>query len=383
MDNPTLDVQVLSGDLRAALANVKRAINPRSSLPILTYGMVETDNGRLTLRGTNLEVAISQTISAKVAGEGRAVIPVHQLAASLPAKPAGPVRITANGQDVSVTLPGGAVLNYHTEAPEDYPSPVRPPDREPDAYWAGQELARAASVVARAAAPDQERPILAGVQVEFGEGRATMAAADSFRLALYHLEAGATGPKRSIIVPAASLRILAQLIGRPAKLAVDNEPVSMWILEERSQVVFSSGPWVLVSQLVKGVFPDYRQIIPHTSTAHVIPTGELLNAVKVMRPMAKQANGILRFASTDQKPGTLGVSAVASGEGEGVVWVRTDSPLPYRFALNSKYALDALETIGTDRLILGLNGGPSSPVTIQPTDGELLTWVIMPMYVAD
>jgi len=353
-------------------------------LPILSYGMVETDNGQLTLHGTNLEQAIAYTMAAKVAGEGRAVFPVTQLLASLPAKPAGPVRITANGTDVSVTLPGGAVLNYNTEMPEDFPSPVRPPDREPDAYWAGQELARAASIVARAAAPAQERPILAGVQLEFGEGRATMVASDSFRLALYHLEVGATGLSRSIIVPAQSLKVLARLIGKPAKRAVDNEPVSMWILEERSQVVFSSGPWVLVSQLVKGVFPNYRRFIPDTSsTAHVIPTGELLNAVKVMRPVAKQANDMLRFASTDQKPGALGVSAVASGEGDGVVWVQTDSPLPYRFALDSKYTLDALETIGTDRLILGLNGGPSSPVTIQPTDGELLTWLIMPMYVAD
>lgn len=384
MDNPTLDTAVLSGDLRAALANVKRAINPRTKLPILTYGMVETDNGRLTLHGTNLEVAISQTIGAKVAGEGRAVIPVHQLAAAIPAKPAGPVHITANGTDVSITLPGGAVLNYHTERPEDYPSPVRAPDREPDMSWDGAELLRVIGSVTPAAAPDMERPILAGVCLDIHEAFTVLVAADSFRLAIDQampdlINADLVG--KQVIIPAASLRVLAQLIGKPAKLAVDNEPVRMWHLADGTQVMFATDRWVLVSQLVVGVFPDYRQIIPVSSPYRtVVETAALAAAVKTAAPIARQANGIIRFARNN---GSLTVSAVSGEGGNVAIAVPATGEGEGRWALNTKYIADALATITTEHVAL-LTTSPSLPVLIRPVEAApILEWVVMPMYVAD
>lgn len=385
MDNPTLDTAVLSGDLRAALANVKRAINPRTELPILTYGMVETDDGRLTLHGTNLEVAISQTIGAKVAGEGRAVIPVHQLAASLPAKPAGPVRITANGKDVSITLPGGAVLNYHNDfTADDYPSPVRAPDREPDMSWDGAELLRVIGSVTPAAAPDMERPILAGVCLDIHKTFTALVAADSFRLAIDQampdlINADLVG--KQIIIPAASLRVLAQLIGKPAKLAVDNEPVRMWHLADRTQVMFATDRWVLVSQLVVGVFPDWRQFIPVSSPYRtVVETAALAAAVKTAAPVAKQAKDIIRFARNN---GSLTVSAVSGEGGNVAIAVPATGEGEGRWALRTKYIADALATITTEHVAL-LTTGPSLPVLIRPVEAApILEWVVMPMYVVD
>ena len=378
MENPTLDVQVLSGDLRAALANVKRAINPRTSLPILSYGMVETDNGRLTLHGTNLEVAISQTISAKVAGEGRAVIPMHQLAASLPAKPAGPVRITANGEDVRVALPSGATLHYHTAEPDDWPNPVRVPDRDPDVSWDSTDLVCAILAVTPAAAPDMERPILAGVQLDMHEDYTNLVAADSYRLSLtqatpYVGNLDLAGQK--IIIPAASLKVLARLIGK-AKVNVD-----MWHLADRTQVVFAADGWTLISQLVVGVFPDYNQIIPVSSPYRtVVETAALAAAVKAATPIARQANNILRFGRNN---GSLTVSAVSAEVGDIVLSVPATGEGEGRWALRTNYIADALASITTEHVIMETTS-PSSPVVIRPVEqAPNLTWLIMPMYVAD
>lgn len=378
MDNPTLDAQTLSDDLRTALAAVKRAINPRTKLPILSYGMIETDNGRLTLSATNLEWAISYTISARVEGEGSAVLPVHQLAASLPAKPAGPVHIMANGKDVQVTLPGGAALAYRTELPTDYPSRVRVPDRDPDISWGGADLARAIAAVTPAAALDNERPLLAGVQLEIHEDYTNFVAADSFRLSMtqatpYVENLDLAG--RKIIIPAKALRELAKIIGKAA------ESVEMWHLVERNQVIFAADNWTFVSQLIVGVFPDYRQIIPVSSPYRTVAeTAALTAAVKAAAPIAKQANNILRLVRNN---GSLTVIAVAAEGGNVAIAVPATGEGEGRWALNTKYLADALATITTEHVAF-YTTSPSLPVLIRPVEAApILEWVVMPMYVAD
>lgn len=378
MDNPTLDAQTLSDNLRTALAAVKRAINPRTKLPILSYGMIETDNGRLTLSATNLEWAISYTISARVEGEGSAVLPVHQLAASLPAKPAGPVHIMANGKDVQVTLPSGAALAYRTELPADYPSRVRVPDRDPDISWGGADLARAIAAVTPAAALDNERPLLAGVQLEIHEDYTNFVAADSFRLSMtqatpYVENLDLAG--RKIIIPAKALRELAKLIGKAT------ENVEMWHLVERNQVIFAADNWTFVSQLIVGVFPDYRQIIPVSSPYRtVVETAALTAAVKAAAPIARQANNIVRLARNN---GSLTVIAVAAEGGNVAIAVPATGEGEGRWALNTKYLADALATITTEHVAF-YTTSPSLPVLIRPVEAApILEWVVMPMYVAD
>jgi DNA polymerase III subunit beta len=378
MDNPTLDANTLSDNLRTALAAVKRAINPHTKLPILSYGMIETDNGRLTLSATNLEWAISYTISARVEGEGSAVLPVHQLAASLPAKPAGPVHIMANGKDVQVTLPGGAALAYRTELPADYPSRVRVPDRDPDISWGGADLARAIAAVTPAAASDAERPLLAGVQLEIHEDYTNFVAADSFRLSMtqaapYVENLDLAG--RKIIIPAKALRELAKIIGKAA------ESVEMWHLVERNQVIFAADNWTFVSQLIVGVFPDYRQIIPVSSPYRTVAeTAALTAAVKAAAPIAKQANNILRLVRNN---GSLTVIAVAAEGGNVAIAVPATGEGEGRWALNTKYLADALATITTEHVAF-YTTSPSLPVLIRPVEAApILEWVVMPMYVAD
>lgn len=392
MDNPTLDTAVLSGDLRAALANVKRAINPRTKLPILSYGMIETDNGRLTLSATNLEWAISYTISARVEGEGSAVLPVHQLAASLPAKPTGPVHIIANGKDVSVTLPSGATLHYHTADPDDWPNPAMPDNATPAIAFGGQALKRAIEAVERYSAPDQERPILAGVLMQIEHDEIVFVAADSYRLAVYHYETGETFANspavgKRIILPATALRALAKMIGKGEGdvtmwLEPDREPTGRYGDNHLGRVTFTSGDWRVTMQQTVGVYPDWRQIIPKGKGENVtMSVADTLAAVKALAPISKLGNDILRFSANGEGPETCTMTAKGDGQTASLPLPCHRSPNPWRTALNSKYLRDLLETIGGDVVCASITS-PEAPVYFIAHD-EPLEAIIMPMYVAD
>jgi DNA polymerase-3 subunit beta len=240
-------------------------------------------------------------------------------------------------------------------------------------------LRTAVSQVAFAAATDDSRPILTGVLAKFEDTQLTLAAADGFRLSVRTIPLPQPVPDPfSIIIPARALTELGRISGE------QEAPIIITVTPTRNQVLFQLTDIVLVSQLIDGNFPDYRQIIPRDRTTHtVVDTAAFLKACKTALIFARDAAHITRVhvkPGSELTPGHIVVSATSAETGDDVS--EFDASIEgeeIEIAFNVKYMIDLLSVVGTPQVALDTTTS-SSPGVIRPVGDMDYTHVIMPMH---
>jgi DNA polymerase-3 subunit beta len=254
------------------------------------------------------------------------------------------------------------------------------PDEDAEGIPVQPEVLRSAiEQVAFAAATDESRPILTGVLAQFDNQELTLAAADGFRLSVRTLTLpDAVSDPFSIIIPANALTELRRVSGD------QEEPIDIHVTPERNQVIFELSDVVLVSQLIDGNFPDYRQIIPRQHHTHtVVDTGPFLKACKMAQIFARDAANITRIQvepGSELEPGRVRVSATAAETGEDVS--ELDASVDgeaVEIAFNVKYLIDVLSVTDTPQVSLDTTTS-SSPGVLRPLGDNDFTHVIMPMH---
>jgi DNA polymerase-3 subunit beta len=246
-------------------------------------------------------------------------------------------------------------------------------------------LKEAISQVVFAAAPDDSRPVLAGVLMRLSGGQLTLAAADGFRLAVRHVELSQSGEDVQMIVPARALSEVARLL--PSE---EGAEVSIALTASGNQVFFAFGKTELTSRLIEGQFPDYQRIIPADSKTQVkLSTHDFLRATRAAAVFARDNSNIVRLECTPSEEdaelalGRVMVKSTSAemGDNEGHLDASVNGDA-VQIAFNGKYLRDALEVIETPDVTLQITG-PSSPGIIRPSGGPNgYLHVIMPMHVA-
>jgi DNA polymerase-3 subunit beta len=264
---------------------------------------------------------------------------------------------------------------------QEFPIVALPPEDAEGITIEPDVLRSAIEQVAFAAATDESRPILTGVLAQFHQGGLTLAAADGFRLAVSSADVGTDLDEAStIIIPA---RALAEL----SRISADQEdPIEMLITPSRNQILFHLSNTDLVSQLIEGSFPDYKQIVPKEySTRTILGTEDLLKAVKVAFLFARDAANIIRLSAvpgSDLTPGQMIVTGTSAEYGDNVSELdATIEGDPIEVAFNARYMIDALSVVGTPEVALETSTS-SSPGVIRPVGSESdFLCVIMPMHI--
>lgn len=372
-------VSCLQENLAKGLSVVGRAVATRSTLPVLANVMLATDNGRLKLSATDLEIGINCWIGAKVEEDGAITVPARSfidLVNSLPPERID-MELIVRTQTLNLKC---ARYEANLKGIDAQEFPLIPSAEEGE----GQITLPAAAFremieqVVFAAATDESRPILTGVLAKFERNRLTLAAADGFRLSVRTTELPTEARPASIIIPA---RALAEL----ARISADEEAITMVITPTRNQVLFHTTNVELVSQLIEGNFPDYQQIIPKSyNTRTVVNTNSFLRACKTANIFARDAANIVRLQITpggELAPGHMTVAATSAELGDNVgeidASVQGDE---IEIAFNVKYLIDVLSVIDTADVALETIT-PSSPGVIRPVGAEDFIHVIMPMHV--
>lgn len=378
-------VTCLQETLQHALDQVTRAVATRTSLPALSNVLLVTDNGRLKIVASDLNIAITTWIGASIQEEGRLAVDARLLSDFVHTLPAGQVELASSGRQTLLTVTAGrdrAEINGIDA--EDFPEiPVVVDDVESTSIDPAA-LREMISQVEFAAASDESRPVLAGVLVRIEGDRIILAAADGFRLAVREgrMSRSLLSPI-DIIVPARSMRELGRLLGE-----AKNE-VALYVTPNRSQLIvhFSGeGEVEFLSRLIEGTFPDYRQIIPSDfSTKVEMGRDALLTAVRRSSYFARDNNDAIRFdvltTDDDLAPGTIEVSANAAERGNSHSFVDASITGPaVQIAFNARYLNDVLGVIRTGTASLGLNGSNQAGV-IRAGDLDSYTHVIMPMVI--
>jgi DNA polymerase-3 subunit beta len=375
-------VSCLQENLAKGLSIVGRAVASRSTLPVLSNVMMATDNGRLKLSATNLELGINCWVGAKVEAEGATTVPARLLTDFINSLP--PEQIDLELAVRTQTLNARCArfeANIKGIDAQEFPIIPTADDAERAVRLKPEDLRQMIDQVVFAAATDESRPILTGVLARFEGDRLTLAAADGFRLSVRSAPLGqAIEQPIEVIIPARAL-------GELARISADQEDwVEVIITPARNQILFHLHDVDLVSQLIEGKFPDYRQIIPTSHTTRtVLDTPGFLKAARVSHLFARDAANIVRLeiAPGDElMPGHLTLAATSAELGDNVGQV--DAIVegdPIEIAFNAKYLIDVLSVMDTGQVALE-TASASSPGVLRPIGDDDFVHVIMPMHLS-
>ena len=370
----------LQENLNRGLNVVGRAVATRTTLPITNNVLLATDQSRLKLVATNLEMAISCWIGAKVEEEGTITVPARLLTEFINSLPNDRVDINLSPKTKTLELKC-ARFEARISGVDAKDFPPIPEIEDGIATKVEVEVLRqGVGQVVFAAASDESRPVLAGVNAQFDGDLLTLAAADGFRLAVYKLPiASPVSEKTEVIFPARTLAELNRL------MADQEEAVELTINPNRSQALFRLKNIELVSQLVQGAFPNYAQLIPQSyNTRAVVSVADFLRATKTAAIFARDGSSIVRLVitpGTELTPGKITISARSEelGDDVGEIDATVDGE-EAKIAFNGRYLIDVLGVLRESQVALETTT-PSSPGVIRPVGVDNYIHVVMPMFV--
>ena len=375
-----MKVTVLQENLARGLGTVAKAVSPRSTLPVLANILIASDEGRLRLSATNLEMGITCWIPARIDEEGSTTVPARTFSDLVTTLPADQVLLKLDPSTQTLNVRGGTSTNdiKCIDAQEFPPMPV--PDFDGAVQINVGDFREMIHQVAFAASSDEARPVLMGVLVQVEKDKLTMAAADGFRLSVRKavLSTPSLAPV-SAIVPAQALKELA-------RVATDSEePIYMVLPKGRGQVVFRVKDVEVVSQLIDGTFPDFQQIIPRSYKSRtLVSTSSLLKACKQAEIFAREGSNVARLniktAQSEMQPSEVEISATSeeTGKNETIVEATVDGS-GLLIAFNVKFLREALEVIRTPNVALETSA-PNAPGVVKPVGDDQFLHVIMPMH---
>jgi DNA polymerase III subunit beta len=373
-----MKVSVSQQQLAQGLSIVSRAVSPRSTLPVLQNVLIATDEGRLRLSATNLELGITCWIGTQIQDEGSITVPARLLADLVGTLPNDTVNLAVNTSTCTLTVKcGSSSTDIKGIDAQEFP-PMPATDISEGIRIKVSDFKEMVQQVAFAASSEEARPVLQGVQTTVTGSEIAMASTDGFRISVRKV-ALEEPPKKSLnmIIPARALNELA-------RIASDGEKImSMIIPGGRGQVVFRMDSVELVSQLIDGNFPDYKVIIPRSFKSHtIISTAAFLKACRQAEIIARNGNNVVRlnFQPNADRPGQVEVSAQSeeTGSNETTIDATIDGP-GLVVAFNVRYLREVLEVIKTPNLVLETNDH-KSPARVHPVGDENFQHVIMPMF---
>ena len=374
-----MKVEVLQETLTRGLSVIHPAIQTRNVLQVLGNVLVATDEGRLRLSATDLELGITAWIGAKIDEEGTTTVPFKTFSELVGTLPDPKVLLSLNADTQLLTIRSGSSTNdvKCIDAQEFPPLPV--PDFSDAILLNVADFREMVQQVAFAASSDEARPVLMGVLLKVDGEKVTMAAADGFRLSVRNaILSHPVASPISVIIPSKALQNLAKIA------AQTEEPIQMVLPKGRGQVVFRVRDAELTSQLIDGTFPDYQQIVPRSHKSRtLVPTAALLKACKQAEIFAREGTNVVRLdirTSGELTPAQVEISAQSEGTGKNETLVEaTVDGIPLLIAFNVKYLREVLEVIKTPNVAIETSA-PNAPGVIRPVGDEDFLHVIMPMH---
>jgi len=382
-------VSCLQENLSRGLNIVGRAVSPRSTLPVLGNILLATDEGRLKLAATNLEIGIVCWIGAKVEDDGAVTAPARLLSEFVSQLPAERIDMDLSVRTLMLNLKC-ARYDTNIKGIDASEFPIIPTSDGAEVIRIEAEtLRKMINQVAFAAATDESRPTLTGVNARFNDKRLTLAATDGFRLAVRSTELATAAPEKSeVIIPSRALTELSRIIGLLPKTEGEAQMVEITIASARNQILFHLPDVDMVSQLIDANFPNYEAIIPKSfATRTIIDTQAALRALRVANLFARDSSNIVRFQMTpghDGAPASLTMTATSAESGDNLANLDVIIEGPEgEIAFNGRYMLDVLNVIDEPQIALETTRA-SAPGVVRPVGvgPEEFTCVVMPMHIS-
>ena len=352
--------------LSRALSTVSRITNSRTTLPILSNILVKADENSLTLSSTNLEIAITETVPAKVARRGALTVPARLLTEFISNLPKLNILLEATDGKLSITA-GGYKSTINTAGTEEFPE-IPAIESKTKLTMPTDLFKKAVSGTALVASGDATRPILTGVYIYNLEDKLYFAATDGYRLA--EKQVMSINGEVSTIVPTSTLNEVVRV------LSDDIKEITVGFSDD--QISFEANSIVITSRLIDGSFINYRQLIPKkTDVVVTVNRGEFIRTIKIAELFARESAGSITVKTNSTKS-LLNIHSIASQIGENNT--ETDAIITGdgTVTLNSKFLLDGLNQFDGENIKIQFSG-KVAPILLASEKGDDYKHLIMPV----
>ena len=354
-----------------AILSIDRIASRHLTLPVLSCILVEVKKNTASFKATNLDIGAEVILPVKTDEEGIIAIPASVISSFVS-------QIQANNQLVTLEIISGNLSVtaakvkglIKTLPPEDFPS--IPSITEGESFSMPTELfIKGLKSVWYSSSVSGVKPELSSVYVYKDADNLVFAATDSFRLAEKKIKAPAASKIGELLIPFKNIPDILRLL--------ENMGPTVEVETNKNLITFRARDIYLVSRLIDGVFPDYRQIIPKGfSTEAVILKQDLVNALKISNIFSDKFNQV--HFTIDPKGKLFEIQTKNNDIGENKIAVDaalTGEKVEINF--NYKYIVDCFQSIEADSVALQL-GGMNRPMVVRPISGDQsFMYLVMPM----
>ncbi|MDD5071680.1 MAG: DNA polymerase III subunit beta [Patescibacteria group bacterium] len=370
---------ILKENLNSALFIVSHITGKNINLPILNNVMMEAKEGNIKLISTNLEMGIVHSMRGKIEKEGSFTVDSRVIADYVALLPNKKVDVERRESNLVIECE-----NYKTKIKgqpvDEYPL-IPSVDRD-NFYSAGVgEFKKALAQVVFAVSTSETRLELSGVFFNFRGNKLILAATDSYRLSEREIGLkNGPGEERSIIIPARTLQELIRILSglkENGDMGGDDEEIKFYISD--NQILFTVKSTELISRLIEGQYPDYKQIIPTTpKTTALVNRAELVRAIKASSLFSKTSiNDVNLDFPKDKKQ--MVISSASDQTGESVIKLEANSRGEDNgVVINYRYLLDGLNNIDGENVKIGIIDN-NTPCLLQPEGEKDYLYIIMPI----
>ena len=364
-----MEITVTQENLNKALSAVSRVASIKTQLPILSNILFRTDGNRLLIAATNLEIAITQYIGAKIIKPGSITVPARLISDFISNLPKESVELKVINDNLHIksgtyfSIINGYIADDFPELPTINESSSIQYSIKVD------DFKQAVTQTIITAGTDSTRPVLTGVYWHSYKGQIYLAATDGYRLSERKLVE--TKSEIKAIIPTQTLQEVMR------NITEESEEID--ILFDDTQVRFRINNTEIISRLIDGNFPDYRQLIPTSSTTiTTLNKSDFIRITKIAGLFARESGGSVTITA-DKKKNSLSIHSIASQLGENTSEANAEISEDGQITLNSRYLNEALSVIEGEKVEFSFNGKIAPCIIKSSEKGTNYYHIIMPL----
>lgn len=363
------------GDLHSGLAACAHALSTKSSLPVLSFILLEAREGVLSLSATNLELAVTTTIPAEIEKEGSVCAPGRLLTDLVSSLESPELSICVKDNNLDVESPG-VKSRLNGIAAAEFPKLAMGVTGEA-LFLSPAEFCAALPSIVVSSASDESRPVLTGVLFDVRQDVLTLVGADGFRLSEKKIALQQkSGQALRAVIPARALSEVGRLMA-------GEESLSVYLDDGENQIIFKSPKFRVSSRLIEGSFPEYQKSIPASFiTKATISLEELRKGVKLASLFARDSSNVIKISL---EPGAsavvLGANTPEIGENETRLSAQIEGEA-VSVAFNNHFLSDCLGNISGPEVVFQASG-QLSPGLFTSSKDDGYFHIIMPVRVQE
>lgn len=368
-----MNIDVKAGDLAKGLGDILKILHHKNTIPILANVMLTAKDGQLEIRGTDLDLEGRFTLPVTIKEAGETTVAGRMLSEYV-RKLDGAVVVTLRQDDNQFKIKAGkSNSRLHTLPVSDYPN-LDIGRGAHEFVLTRDALEKLFGKTQFAISTEETRYYLNGVFLHRSETKLRAVATDGHRLARVDVDApdGSDGMPPVIVPRKTVALVVSNLLGYADEVRVR---------VNATKIVFTAGPWQLVSKLIDGTFPDYGRVIPQgNNNIATLPTREFMASVDRVQTLTADKG---RAAALMFNEGVLSLTVTNNdvGEAQDEIEVEYAGPDGFKIGFNTKYLHDILSEVPSEKCNLAMSD-PGSPALFSTPDDQSMVFVLMPMRVA-